>query len=287
MAVNGRRARFRKDGSMGKRLLAGLAILATWIGLSSTGVGAQQGPASADQLAAITRRGRALEAYDQAAWHGSDAAKSVVATDTTGLELYVARKTPTGWAVDFGKLDPAGTTFLTSVEAQSTDGLNFTAQRLNPPRRDSGFLVGAAHAIKTAEVLFKPVSGFRYNVAVLPSDGAALYVYLYPAQTDPRIFPIGGDERFTVSADGMTILEAHRMHNSVLAQPENAGVPADSKPVAGVRSVVVANVPQDTDVFHVLARKPAMPDYVVAQGQVYRINVDGSIDYVGSGPKRP
>jgi hypothetical protein len=272
---------------MAKKLLAGLAILATWIGLSLTGAGAQQGPASADQLAAITRRGRALEAYDQAAWHGSDAAKAIVATDTTGLEMYIARKIPAGWEVDFGKLDAAGTTFLTSIVAQSTDGVNFTAQRLTPPRSDSGFLVGAAHAIKTAETLFKPVSGYKYNVAVLPSDAATLYVYIYPAQTDPRIFPVGGDERYTVSADGMTILEAHRMHNSVLAQPEDMGVPAGSKPVAGVRSVVVANVPQDTDVFHVLARKPAMPDYVVAQGQFYRINIDGSIDYVGASPKRP
>ena len=51
--------------------------------------------------------------------------------------------------------------------------------------------------------------------------------------------------------------------------------------MAGFNSVVVANVPQDTDVFHVLSRKPAIPEYVLAQGELYKINVDGTIEYQG------
>jgi hypothetical protein len=241
---------------------------------------AQPAPASPQELAAITQRGRALEAYDHAAWHGTDAAQAAAHGDTTGLEVYVARQTPAGWVVDFGKLDSSGSTFLTAIEAQSTDGLHFTAARIAPARSDTGFLVGAAHAIKTAQAAFTPISGYKYNVAVLPNPDGTMYVYLYPAQSDPKIFPVGGDERFTVSTDRTKIVEAHRMHNSILAQNMNGAV-------AGVRSVVVANVPQDTDVFHVLARTPPIPDYIVAQGQMYKINTDGTIQYQGPAGAKP
>jgi hypothetical protein len=233
---------------------------------------AQSAPASPQQLSAITERGRALEAYDQAAWHGTDAGQAVAHGDTRGLDVYIARKTAAGWLVDFGKLDPSGTTFLTAIEAQSPDGLHFTAQRLAPPRADPGFLVAAAHAIKTAEADFKPVAGYCYNVAVLPRNDGSMYVYPYPAQTNANIFPLGGDERYAISADGMKILEAHRMHKGILTQ-SIAGA------IAGWHTVTVENVPQDTDVFHVLARTPSIPDYVDAQGQTYLINTDGSIVY--------
>lgn len=241
-------------------------------------------PATADQLAQITARGRALQAYDQAAWHGSDAAEAVAKGETTGLEMFVAQKTATGWAVDFGKLDASGKSFATVYEAVSPDGLHFTAQRFAPPRQDTGFLVAAAHAIKAAEGRFLFARGFKYNVAALPAADGKLYVYLYPAQTLARIFPIGGDARYTFSADGLSMLEEHRMHKSVLAVDADAGVPAGSHTVAGFHTDVVENIPQDTDVFHVLARTPAIPDYVSALGYLYKIDTDGSIEYLTTKP---
>jgi len=248
---------------------------------------AQSAPASPEQLAAITARGRALEAYDQAAWHGTDAAQAVADGNTAGLKYFIAQKTAGGWTVDFGNLDASGTTFLTVLEATSQDGRHFRATRLPAPRSDTGFLVAAAHAIATAEAVFQPVPDYKYNVAVLPNPDGTLYVYLYPAQTDVKIFPVGGDERFTMSTDGIKILDAHRMHNSILARPADVGVPSGAHTVAGFRTVVVENVPQDTDVFHVLARTPAIPDYVDARGQLYLINVDGSIEYKGPAPAKP
>lgn len=266
-----------------------LTLLAVSLGVASqiAPTLAQQTPATPEQLAAITERGRALEAYDQAAWHGTDAAKAIAGNDTSGLQYYIARKTAMGWVVDFGKLDPSGTAFLTTIEAVTLDGVHFTATRLSPPRSDTGFLPAAAHAIAAAEAVFKPVSGYRYNAAVLPNPDGTLYVYLYPAQTDPNIFPLGGDERFTVSTDGTKIIDSHRMHNSVLAQPLGTSLPNGAQLKAGFHTVVVENVPQDTDVFHVLTRKPSIPDYVDAQGQLYVINVDGSIEYKGPAPAKP
>jgi hypothetical protein len=272
---------------MKRPLLAVLAASLPVIGQIAPAAAQQPPPATAQQLAAIAERGRALMAYDQAAWHGTDAAQAVAGNDTSGLQYYIARKTATGWVVDFGKLDPTGTAFLTTIEAVSSDGLHFTATRLVPSRSDAGFLPAAAHALATAKAVFKPVTGYRYNVAVLPNPDGTMYVYLYPAQTDPKIFPLGGDERFTLSADGSKILDSHRMHNGILARPADADVPAGAQLTAGFHTVVVENVPQDTDVFHVLTRKPSIPDYVDAEGQLYVINVDGSIEYKGPAPAKP
>lgn len=224
-----------------------LAVFAASLGIVGqiAPAAAQQSPATPEQLAAITQRGRALQAYDRAAWHGTDAGQAVAGNDTSGLQYYIARKTAMGWVVDFGKLDPSGTAFLTTIEAVSFDSIHFTATRLVPTRSDTGFLPAAAHAIATAEAVFKPVSGFRYNVAVLPNP------------------------------------------DSILARPADAGVPADARLTAGFHTVVVENVPQDTDVFHVLTRKPSIPDYVDAEGQLYVINVDGSIEYKGPAPAKP
>ena len=263
-----------------------LAALFGSLAWSASAAGAQAPPRVPNDLASISQRGRALEAYDQAAWHGSDAASAVARGDTSGLQIFIARKTATGWAVDFGELDPTGAAFLTRYEASSTDGVHFSAQKFTPPRSDSGFLPAAAHAIQTAEAAFAPVKGYKYNVAVLPNPDATMYVYLYPAQVDQYHFPIGGDERYVISADGKTILDAHRMHNDILNQLMTPG--ATKGTLTGTwHTVVVDDVPQDTDVFWVLSRRPAIPDYVSARGHLYRIDVDGSIVDLGSQPVTP
>jgi hypothetical protein len=107
-----------------------------------------------------------------------------------------------------------------------------------------------------------------------------MYVYLYPAQTDPKIFPIGGDERYKISADGATILEDHRMHKSILDIPTDAH--AGGHVTAGTHNDIYSDVPEDTDVFHVLARTPLVPDYVSAQGHLYLIDTDGTITDKGT-----
>jgi hypothetical protein len=233
-------------------------------------------PAASPDLSAITARGRFLADYDQAAWHGSDAAEAIAGNDTAGLGLFIARKVPSGWIVDFGDLDAAGTSFLTVFEAKGADTQHFTAQAFKPARADTGFLVAAARAIKTAKANFQAVTGHTYNVAVMPNDDGTMYVYLYPAQTT-RIVPLGGDERFTFSSDGTTLLDSHRMHRSILMLDPTSNVPPGTTTQALIHSDIYSTVPEDTDVFHVLASKPAMPEFVSAQGHLYRIEVDGTI----------
>lgn len=248
-------------------------LLPILVQLAIVPAGADQSPVSQAALDAIAQRGQALEAYNRAVFNSIVVAQAAVNYNPSGQTYFVAQKTASGWVVDFGMLDGAGTTFLTRVEASSLDGETFTAHAFAPARRDTGFLVAAAHAIATAWSAFKPVSGYYYNATVVPNADKMLYVYLYPAQTKAKIFLAGGDERFTISTDGRKILDAHPMHRNVLAIP--SGVAED-------QTVDVADVPQDTDVFYVLARKPPHSAYVNARGQRYLIAVDGSITYVGA-----
>ncbi len=270
-----------KPSILARFLALALVVLPLQVAAQTPSAPWRTAPATSDQLAAITERGRALEAYDQAAWHGTDAARAIAGDDTRGLTAYIAQRTPNGWTVDFGALDSTGKAFVTVLEAQSADGVHFTAQRLTTPRSDTGFLPAAAHAIQTAEATFTPVHGHRYNVAVLPRGDGTMYVYLYPGQSDSKVFPFGGDERFTISADGMQILDAHRMHNAILEERIEPNAPGGPHLVAGFHSDVVEDIPQDTDVFLVLARKPQVPEYVNARGQRYYIRTDGSIEYKG------
>ncbi len=261
-------------------------LLIAWLAVAPGAAGAQQAPATPDQLAAITQRGRNLYAYDQAAWHGTDAARALLGSDSAGLQDYIARKTASGWEVDFGALDSAGTSFLIRAQAQSTDGRHFTAQVFATPRSETGFLVAAAHAVATAKGAFVPVEGYAYNVAVLPNDDGTLYVYLYPAQEKLSVYPVGGDTRYTISSDGTRILETHRMHKNILfAKTASPIGPNGGRLVANVFKEVLADVPQDSDVFHVLAREPHLPSVIIAQGQRYFIDVNGAISY--KGPAEP
>jgi hypothetical protein len=79
------------------------------------------------------------------------------------------------------------------------------------------------------------------------------------------------------------ILEKRRLHNSVIefgAQFKNA--PAGSQLEAGTHTAVLAEVPEDTDVFHVLTRTPRVPEYVMTDHFAYRIETDGKINFQGT-----
>jgi hypothetical protein len=47
--------------------------------------------------------------------------------------------------------------------------------------------------------------------------------------------------------------------------------------VAGSHSHVLSDVPEDTDVFYVLNRRPLIPEYIAAGKHIFIVNTDGSI----------
>ena len=243
---------------------------------------ARKEPPSKAELAAITERGRDLAGYDAAAWHASDALQAKQPKEGS-IGRYIARKTDKGWVVAFGRLDEKQEAFLIAYQAtQGNKPDQFDVKEMTPPTRDTGFYLSASRAIDTALKEFTEhfESEQRpYNVAVLPAEKGQLWVYLVPAPTKVGVFPLGGDVRYLISADGTKIVTKRQLHKSII---ENEPPKDDSnKQVAGIHTHVLDDIPEDTDVFHVLSRKPSVPEMVVTKQFVFQVDPDGSIKYVG------
>lgn len=258
-----------------------LYALALWVS-SAASLGAQIVPPTPDSLAGITQRGRMLASYDSAAWLATDA---VVARQPSPGEFrgYLAFKRDGEWVVTFGRMSDDGRTYLIAYEARrNSPGMrSFDVTHHVPPRAETGELAQAARALDVARAAFGRVTR-PYNAAVLPAGDGEWFVYLMPAQTQAGIFPLGADERFRVSADGRAIRGRRRLHNAVI----EFGTPADTTRKgysleAGVQTAVLDNVPEDTDVFHVLVREPRVAQYVITDAFVYRVETSGDIRLLG------
>lgn len=249
-------------------------------------LGAAPTQPTAAVLAQVTARGRALFLYDAAAVAATDAVTQKFGTaapvPSGARMLYIGRPTAAGWQFDFGYLSAHGKSF-TIVYRSVEDGLNsraFTASQLaGVAAQGDAFDVAAAHALLLAMRTFAFNRTVQYDYALLQRQDGAWYAYLYPAYTGYANPQFGADGRLTISADGTQIIENHRMHNALIS--EGANVPQHAQSVAGFHTDVVDDVPEDSDVFHVLLRQPRIPDYVGASGHLYRINADGTIDDLG------
>ena len=230
-------------------------------------------PTQAD-LAATSARGKMLAEYDVAAWHATDAVEALQ-PDHAAAPLYLAHKTGGKWQVVFGRMSPRADSFLVVYRAQQgTKPDEFSVKKSDPPAEDHGFYFEAAKAFDTATKDFgKPPR--PYNRYVLPSGNGQLYVYLLPAQTNAGIYPFGADVRYTITLDGGTIIAKREMHKTII----EAKPPASGQTVAaGTHSHVLNNDVEDSDVFHVLNRTPAIPEYVgTPDKHVYEIRTDGVI----------
>src|SRR5438128_2000176 len=172
-------------------------------------------PPTSEELATITQRGIALNEYDQAAWHASDALQTANPKTAEG-QRYIAKKENGKWNVVFGKLTEDKSLFQIYFEAaQQAKPREFAVSAETAQRADNGFYLFAARAIDAALEDFQGEKR-PYNVAVLPAPQDRLFVYVYPAQTKPRIYPLGGDVRYLFSGDGTKILEKRQMHKTIL-----------------------------------------------------------------------
>jgi hypothetical protein len=234
---------------------------------------------SAAELAAITERGRALAEYDAAAWHATDAVQTANPKTTDG-QHYLARKENGRWTVVFGALNAEKSKFLIGYEAeQGAKPKEFAVKKDEPAKEVQGFYLFAARALELALADFGRANR-PYNAAVLAAserDAAGspgqLYVYLYPAPAKAGIYPLGGDVRYLISADGLKILAKRQMHKTVVETPPAKG----KKVVSGFHTHALSDEPEDTDVLHVLQQDPPLPEMIGTQHFLYEVAADGSI----------
>jgi hypothetical protein len=232
---------------------------------------------SAEELAAITARGKMLEEYDVASWHATDVFQDIK-PDKGSTRYYIAKKLPTGWVVVFGRFNDAHDKFLVVYLAtQGTQPEFFTIKKLNPALEDTDFFFSAAKGFEAALKDLGPVNR-PYNAYAIPSETGQLYVYLLPAQTQDTVYPLGGDVRYTFSADGGTLMEKHQMHKTILDIDYGPSSDKGNKTVSGIHTHVLSNVPEDSDVFHVLTRRPSIPEYIgTMDKKIWVIQTDGTI----------
>lgn len=231
-------------------------------------------PPTAEELAAITERGRRLYAYDQAAWHATDAVEMANPRTVEG-QRYIAKEEDGRWRVAFGKLNPERNQFEISYEAiqQREQKKEFAAQKAMPGRVDTGFFLFAARAMEMALRDFGEPPR-PYNIAAMTAPAGQLYVYVYPAQTKAQVYPFGGDVRYLVSAEGGRILEKRQMHRTVTeTTPREKG----KKMVAGFHKHLDGDLPEDTDVFHVLTQDPPRAEFVETAHFLFQVQADGTI----------
>ncbi|MES2124106.1 MAG: hypothetical protein V4503_05400 [Gemmatimonadota bacterium] len=248
-----------------------LALTAT-LGAQSPAV-----PPDTAALRTITARGRILAAYDQAAWHGTDAVMARL-PNPAGIEGFLATQDAGGkWHVLFGRLDATAETLLVAARAdQATRPDSFLVTLSPNPVAGTDAERRAFLALKTAGTdLASAPPPFRgtYNSYALPAPDGSWLVFFLPGQTQPDLYPHGGDFRYEVSVDGRRILSKFQMHRSVLM----SRVPAEA--VAGAHTVITADLPQESDVFLVLSRSPRKPELIATDHYNFEIHEDGTITW--------
>lgn len=214
-----------------------------------------------------------LAEYDVAARHSTEAVLAMHPIQGS-VAWTIARKTDAAWVVAFGRFNEKQDAFLVVYEAtQAGSPEGFTVQKYDPPHEETGFYYIAGRAIETALRDFRGDQR-AYNAAVLPDEAGQMYVYIFPAETSAGVYLLGGDVRYLISGDGSTIIEKRQLHRTII-RSGTTGNPG--RTVGGFHSHVLSDLPEDTDVFFVLRRKPSIPEYVGTRTYVYVIQTNGTI----------
>ena len=236
-------------------------------------------PPADSVLAAITARGRMLQQYDIAAWHGGDAIAALNPAPGEATASFAVRKTDGSWELIYGRLSGKKDTFYVTLNATQAGDSTFTASRFAKPTPGSARLREMALAFETAQRQFGKVDR-PYNSYILPAPAGGFWVYLLPAQTNPASFPLGGDIRYRI-VNGTTIADSVRFHRTIL----NRQTGTQSNGGAQVASIHTSfdSLPSESDVFVVLRQFPRLPEIVATRDFTYEIATNGTITWVRSG----
>jgi len=196
----------------------------------------------------------------------------------------IVHSTQRGWEVASGTLTEDGSAFLLVELAAPGIQAPWATTLFEPPQPTTDYYARAARAIEASIAMFhRPAARVYVATAVPAEDGPWWLVYIYPAPKEKGSWPRGGDMRFRVSADGRVLTESRRLHETITEYNVRTARPASA--LLDRYVTVPGNAPEDTDVFHVLQRRPAIPDLMAAGKYRYRIDVDGSIRLLPAGTR--
>jgi len=252
------------------------------LGTFATSAAVAPVPPSAEALAAVTERGRALADYDRWLGFATDAALDAGLT-AEAASVVVGLKEGDRWHFCFGALDEAAG--LLRVAAEATGGgpeRQVQAQLVSPAREEKGAFLTAAKACRTAVAAAGPRDR-GYAVAPLPDGTGGYWVYVYPVQFKPDALPLGGDFRIRVGADGTSVLDVRRMHMAILAQrlPDPKEFPPDSE-IMMYQTALLREGVEDTDVMAAVLRPIASKSLVIGRVFSFEIARDGTIRGLGT-----
>lgn len=230
------------------------------------------------ELDAISARGWRMVQYHQAAWMATDEVTALNPREEL-VRAYLAReREDRRWEVVFGRLNVTADSFLVAFRAEQTEPqtTTFRTYEMRPPKADGGYFARAARALEVCRRDFGEPPR-RYNTMVIPVvNGLEWYVYFLPAKTVSGIWPHGGDMRYRVSGDGRTILERRRMHNAILEV--RVEQKRDSSELEAVmHTALLDDRPEDSDVFHVITRRPRVRELIVSRSYYFSIDTLGRI----------
>ncbi|MEP6764818.1 MAG: hypothetical protein ABJB66_10930, partial [Gemmatimonadaceae bacterium] len=101
-------------------------------------------------------------------------------------------------------------------------------------------------------------------------------------QVASNVWPLGADARFLISSDSRTVVSRRQLHNTIIDfNPTRIAQMNGGQVVTSMHSAVLDDIPEDTDVFHVLNRRPAVPEMIVTKSFVFRVEVDGTVRCLG------
>lgn len=110
----------------------------------------------------------------------------------------------------------------------------------------------------------------RPNTVVLDDpDSDGWLVWLLTSTNDANRVPVGGHYRFTISADGMTVIQRDQLSNTCLAMEKPEPSP-DQQTAALFVSQIVSQTPVETHVF--LSLQNRLPIYVGIGDRIFEVN---------------
>lgn len=251
-------------------------------------------PASPAQLSAIAARGMKLYLYETALAASIEALKaskiksgSVKESDGENFSSLVELNQK-GFRTAFGRLGGEKQCYFIDflVEGEWQDKAAKSPRVgepvfLSPPQEDQGSFLAMARALSLVKEEKAKLLPYRnHHYAVLPdAEPDSYFVYFYPAPKLKDTYLLGGDLRVRVEGD--QVKEWRLMHRSILSYPNTVGGKKQMEPVMRGHSAVIDERPEDSDVMHVLLRKPSKEELVLTKSYLYEIEKSGKIRYRG------